>query len=75
MRCEPIPERVGRVAARQGEIVMERAWVVVCGADVVESVTSTVNAKVPEVLGVPEMSPVDRFSLRPAGSEPRSTRP
>lgn len=28
----------------QGATVIERAWVAVCGADVVESVTSTVNA-------------------------------
>ncbi len=28
----------------QGATVIERAWVVVCGTDVVESVTRTVNA-------------------------------
>jgi len=38
-----------------------------------ESVTFTVNVKVPGVVGVPEMAPVDELKLNPGGSVPLMT--
>src|SRR5579859_1923462 len=37
------------------------------------SVTSTVNVKVPLVMGVPESCPLDGFKLMPPGGEPELT--
>ena len=34
------------------------------------SVTLAVKLEVPAVVGVPDTTPVDAFSVRPAGSEP-----
>lgn len=52
-----------------GATVMERAFVAVC-AVVAESNAWTVKDAVPEVVGVPEITPVEAFKLRPAGSAP-----
>ena len=43
--------------------------VAVCAVGVVESVTCTAKSKVPEVVGVPEIMPVEAFKLRPGGKE------
>lgn len=37
------------------------------------SVTLTVNEDVPDAVGVPEIAPVEAFSVSPAGSEPLLT--
>ena len=50
--------------------VMLRAFVAVCAVGVVESVTCTVKLNVPDVVGVPEMAPVEDVKLRPAGRDP-----
>ena len=49
-------------------IVMLKLLVVVA-AGVAESVTRTVKVDVPEVVGVPEMPPVEAFRVSPAGRE------
>ena len=41
-----------------------------CAVDVVESETFTVKLKLPDVVGVPEIAPVDAVRLSPAGNEP-----
>ena len=51
-------------------IDMLRAFVAVCAVSKVESVTSTVKVKVPDAVGVPEMTPVEAVKLNPAGKEP-----
>ena len=50
--------------------VMLRAFVAVCAVGVVESVTCTVKLNVPDVVGVPEMAPVEDVKLKPAGRDP-----
>ena len=42
----------------------------VCGVGVVESITFTAKLKVPEVVGVPEIVPLDALSAKPAGRVP-----
>ena len=37
------------------------------------SVTLTVNGDVPDAVGVPEIAPIEAFSVSPAGSEPLLT--
>jgi len=51
-------------------IVMLRDLVAVCAVGAVESVTLTVKLLVPEAVGVPEIAPVDAFSVNPAGKAP-----
>jgi hypothetical protein len=42
----------------------------ICGVGMVESVTLTAKLKVPDVVGVPEIVPLDVPSVKPAGSAP-----
>ena len=51
-------------------MAIERASVSVCTAP---SVTLAVNVETPAVVGVPLMTPVEGFSVRPAGSAPESS--
>ena len=51
-----------------GAIVIVQFVVVVRAVPPVESVTFTVNEKVPAAVGVPVIAPVVAFRLRPAGS-------
>ncbi|KKW18947.1 MAG: hypothetical protein UY62_C0092G0003 [Parcubacteria group bacterium GW2011_GWF2_50_9] len=51
-------------------MVIESAWVAVCGVGVVESLTCTVKSKVPKALGVPEIKPVELFNDNPVGRFP-----
>jgi hypothetical protein len=44
----------------------------VCGVGMVESVTLTAKLKVPDVVGVPEIVPLDTPSAKPAGSAPEA---
>ena len=46
--------------------------VAVCGVED-ESLTPSEKAFAPEVIGVPEIAPVDAFKLNPCGSEPDET--
>ncbi len=46
---------------------MLNACVAVCAVGVVESVTFTLKPKVPEAVGVPEITPVEVFKFRPGG--------
>ena len=50
-------------------IVIERAFVALC-AGLSESVTLTVKGKVPEDVGVPEITPVEELRTSPGGKEP-----
>jgi hypothetical protein len=50
-------------------IVIERAFVALC-AGFSESVTLTVKLKVPEDVGVPEITPVEALMESPGGREP-----
>jgi hypothetical protein len=50
-------------------IVIERAFVAFC-AGLSESVTLTVKEKVPGVVGVPEITPVEALRASPGGREP-----
>ena len=52
------------------ETAILRAFVAVCAVGVVESVTFTVKLKVPDVVGVPEMAPLEAVKLSPAGNAP-----
>jgi hypothetical protein len=52
-------------------MLMLRACVVVWGVGEVVSVVLTTKAKVPAVLGVPEIVPV-ALSVRPVGSKPEA---
>jgi hypothetical protein len=49
-------------------IVMLKSLEAVAGVGVAESVTWTVNEKVPAAVGVPEMTPVEAFRVRPPGN-------
>ena len=49
--------------------VMLNACVALCAVGVVESVTFTVKPKIPEAVGVPEISPVEAFKFRPGSRE------
>lgn len=53
-----------------GWMVMLRAFVVVCGIGVVESLAITVKFEIPAVVGVPEMTPVLASIDRPGGRLP-----
>ncbi len=55
------------VTVRAGLIDMVNAWLAVAR---VLSRTVTVNPVMPRVVGVPEITPVEVLSIRPAGSEP-----
>ena len=46
------------------------ALVAFCAVGLVESETFTVKLKLPDVVGVPEIAPVDAVKLSPAGNEP-----
>ena len=59
-------ERAGVAAAT----AMLSEWVAVL---LLESVTFAVNEDVPDAVGVPEIAPVEEFSVSPAGSEPLLT--
>jgi hypothetical protein len=52
-----------------GFTVIVSCFDAVCGVGVSESVTVTVNV-LPELVGVPEITPVDPFSVSPAGKLP-----
>jgi hypothetical protein len=58
------------VGAGGGSTVIERSCVSVW---VALSVTLVVNEKAPALLGVPLTTPVEAFSVRPAGSDPLSS--
>ena len=45
----------------------------VCGVGVAESVTVTVKAEVPDVVGTPLICPVAAFKVRPVGKAPAVT--
>ena len=45
----------------------------VCGVGVAESVTVTVKAEVPDVVGTPLICPVAGFRVRPVGKAPTVT--
>ena len=45
----------------------------VCGVGVAESVTVTVKAEVPDVVGTPLICPVAAFKVRPVGKAPTVT--
>ncbi len=53
-----------------GEMTMLQFAVVVPAAVPVESTTLAVKLKVPLVVGVPVIAPVDGLRVRPAGREP-----
>jgi hypothetical protein len=53
-----------------GAIVMLQSTVLVKAVPPVESVTFAVKLKVPAVVGVPVIAPVELFRVRPAGREP-----
>lgn len=57
------------VMLRAAPMVIESAWVAVCGVGDVASVVLTVKLKVPVVVGVPKIFPL-LFRLRPVGSAP-----
>ena len=57
----------GLIVIPQLVVVATAAW------PGVESVTFTVNEYGPAVVGVPLITPVDAFSVRPAGSEPEAS--
>ena len=62
------PDRVGAVVIVSAEITESvNAFVVLTE---LLSVTITVKAKLPKLVGVPVIAPLDGFSERPAGSEP-----
>jgi hypothetical protein len=50
--------------------VMVSDFVAVCAVGVVESATRTVNVKVPEVVGLPEIAPVVALKFKPTGKDP-----
>lgn len=50
--------------------VMLRLAVVLAGVGVWESVTLTVKLVVPTAVGIPEITPVEGFRVRPAGRLP-----
>ena len=52
------------------DTVMLKDLVAVCAVGVLESVTCTVKLNVPDVVGVPEMAPVEDVKLKPAGRDP-----
>ena len=49
---------------------MVKDFVAVCAVGEVESVTFAVKLNEPEVVGVPEIVPLDAESVKPAGSAP-----
>lgn len=61
---ETLSNAAGAVA---GTTVMDKPWSSVLAA---ESVARTVNVETAEVVGVPEITPVEEFNVSPAGSEP-----
>jgi hypothetical protein len=64
---EPVVILTGGIDAL---IVRLNALVAACAVGAVESVTFTVKLKVPEAVGVPEMTPLDAVKVNPEGSEP-----
>lgn len=53
-------------------IMIEPNAVAVCG-EAAESIACTVKLKVPVVVGVPEIAPVDVFRFNPDGKDPVAT--
>ena len=49
---------------------MLKDWVAVCAVGVVESVTFAVKLNEPDAVGVPEIVPLETFSVSPFGSAP-----
>jgi hypothetical protein len=62
-------EAFGEFAAAATLILNTR--VVLCGV-AAESFAWTVSEDDPAVVGMPEMTPVEAFSVKPAGSEPEA---
>jgi hypothetical protein len=52
------------------DTVILSAFVAPCAVGLVASVTSTVTLNVPEVVGVPERTPVDAANVNPEGNDP-----
>ena len=59
-----------RLSDACGIVAIARVKLVVEVVAPFASVTEIVTAELPEIVGVPEITPVDVFSDRPAGREP-----
>ena len=79
--CSVAEYAVPTVPPARDEVEMERVGVAAATAMLSDfvavllfaSVTLTVNEDVPDAVGVPEIAPVEAFSVSPAGSEPLLT--